>query len=374
MLAVLAIGALVAGSVALSGRDGGPAVTTSAVTTSAVTPAPVPTLAPSTTVVASTSTVPEPSTTTPPPFGEPTSLVVYLTPRGSNSAPDTILVYEVDTGIEHELHLGRDVGWYHAVYDGAGGTVVDGGAVVAVVRGDARVLDDDGAHSWGDAPNGRVAPGPNGGLWLRGLDPPAVELVDAAGARTGRRYPLALGAELFGSMADGRPVVRGADRRAAAIELDGTRTPLDGIPLNPVENSRYIEVRCDAEQKCGAYGHLDDGAVLELGPMHDPSGAPILYRLAPDGPPTAAIIRDETLTLRDPSGAVMPVPVADVDVTGFGPDTFRVGVRFLPDGRGLVVQMRGGLAFVDRAGRVLSQVALGGPTILGVGRAHAWAP
>ena len=174
-------------------------------------------------------------------------------------------------------------------------------------------------------------------------------------------------------MPDGRPVVRGADHHAAAIEPDGTRTPLVGIPERPVESGRYVEIRCDPTQVCTAYAHVDEGTEIALGPTHDGRDGPISYRLAPDGPPTAVGLVWQGLFVLDLRTHVR-VDVLD----GMAPARWlgldEVAVRFLPGGRGLVAQTQRGLAFVDITGRVLAEVPVIGPNLLGIGRAHAWAP
>ena len=371
VVTMLAVGALVAASVARSG-GGGPKATVSTTGVPARTAA--------ATTIADTSSTPTPAPTpetsttlTTLPFGVPTGVVVYLTPHGSGGAPDAIVAYDVDAGTEHVLALGRDIGWYIKALDGAAGTVVEGGGVVVVVDGRPRTIDDSGQNGGLDAPNGRVAPGPDGGIWVRGFEPPALELVDTAGARTGRRYPLVPGAELFGSMADGRPVVRGGDRHAAAIERDGTRTPLAGIPERPVEAGRYVEIRCDETQACTAYAHIDEETAIALGPTFDDLGQPIAYRVAPNGPPVAVSVRSFELYLLD-LRTHTETAVLDGMVQAFWTGGDEVAVRFLPDGRGLVAQTRRGLAFVDASGRVLAEVPRFDSELLGIGRARAWAP
>ena len=299
--------------------------------------------------------------------------MLYLTPlRG---APTEIDAYDLDTGLRHEVGLGTDVGWYVRAVDGAGGLVVDGGAVLAVSHGATRTIDDGGNSDASDSPNGRVAPGPSGGVWVRGFAPPAIELVDATGARTGRRYDLPRGAELFGSMADGRPVVRSEDRRVAVIEPDGSRRPLADNAQAPVEAGRFVEVRCDRQQRCTALAHIDQRTV-DLGSTRSEGGVERRYRFQPDGP-FVAISEGDHLSLRDTTtGAVPPAVVTGVTTAWFGDDDL-MNARFLPGGLGLVAQTDKGLVFIDLTGRTIARIPVeptnmpGGP-LLGVGRARFW--
>ena len=372
---VLGIGAVVVASVASGGPGRDRAAPTSTAATTARTRVPIPTSASPATTDGSTTLV-EPSTSTTAfaalPFGRPTGLVVYLTP--SSGAPSGLLAYDVDRGVVHELDLGRDVGWYLRALDGAGGAVVDGGVVVLVKDGVARPLDVSGSNGIVDGPNGRTAPGPAGGVWVRGFEPPAVELVDASGARTGRRYALPPGAELYGAMDDGRPVVRGDDRVAYAVEPDGTRAPLDGIPIGPVERGRYVEVRCDAAQACTAFAHLG-GDVVALGPTYD-DGGPRAYEIEPDGPYVAVMTGVDLSLLDTRTGHVRPAVVGLMG-GGYGPEP--IPARFLPDGLGLVAQTQRGFVFVGLDGHMIADLSTGaaiipGAALLGVGRAQPWHP
>ena len=194
---VLGLGAVVVASVTMGGHHAdrtAPATTTPTATTAAATAATDTTVP----VGDSASTTAFVSL----PFGRPTGLVVYLTP--SSGGPATLLAYDVDRGIVHDLDLGRDVGWYIRALDGAGGTVIDGGVIVAVHAGVARPLDDTSTRGIVDGPNGRTAPGPNGGIWVRGFNP--WHRAHRLGRRP-HRAPLP------------------APRRGRALRLDGRRAP-----------------------------------------------------------------------------------------------------------------------------------------------------
>ncbi len=338
----------------------------------------------STTTVVASSTTPAPATTTTTsttasvvslPFGEATGLVVYLTPSGG--APDSIRAYDIDTGVVHDVSFGGDIGWYIRAIDGAGGVVVDGGAAVAVGPGGHRTLMAGGPNGINEAPNGRVAAGPSGGVWARGFDPPRIELFDASGAPAGRMYGLPIGAELYGSMADGRPVVRTEDRRVAVIEADGTRTPLADNTLGPVESGRFAEVRCaDDEQPCHVLGHVDD-RTIDLGLTHDAQGVARGFRFQPDGP-FVAVNENGRISLIDSTTGATTSDVAHPTNEGWFGEDDRVPVRFLPGGRGLVASTGFGLELVDLSGTRIAAIYLDGDNgsrqVLGVGYAHPWAP
>ncbi len=306
------------------------------------------------------------------PFGEPTGLVVYLTPTGG--APDSIRAYDVDTGIVHDVSFGGDIGWYIRAIDGAGGAVVDGERAVLLADGEARTIMRGGDGGWEEAPNGRTAPGPDGGLWARGFDPSRLELFDSIGNSTGIVHELAIGSELYGSMADGRPVMRREDRRLAVIEPDGSPTPLADNALSPVEAGRFAEVRCEADQECHVFGHIDD-TTIDFGLTRDADGAARRFRFQPDGPLVAVSVNGQ-ISLIDTSTGNTAADIARAsDQAWFGNDD-QMPVRFLPGGRGLIIPTGYGLDLVDLTGTKITEVSLdmtaGIVNILGVGFAHPW--
>ncbi len=222
--------------------------------------------------------------------------------------------------------------------------------------------------------NGRTAQGPDGGLWARGFDPSRVELFDSLGSSTGVVHEFAIGSELYGSMADGRPVIRREDQHLVVVEPDGSRTPLADNALGPVEAGRFAEVRCEADQECHVFGHLDDTTV-DLGLTRDADGAERRFRFQPDGPLVAVSVNGDISLIDTNTGSTMADVARASDQAWLGDDD-RVPVRFLPGGRGLVVPTGYGLDLVDLSGTKITEVSLdmsaGIVNILGVGFFHPW--
>lgn len=315
------------------------------------------------------------SVLTPLPLGQPTGLVLYLTPRGG--APTSVVAYDVDAAEFHRVDLGRDVGWYIRAVPAGDQVVIDAGEVmVAGTSGVAVVARTaDGAYS--DAPFGRVAPGPAGTVWVRTLEedrPGIVQYEAGSGPTGGAFHELPRGADLYGSMADGRPVVRGADGRVFVVEPDDRRTLLAANALAPVDHGQFAEVRCDDRQACEVIGHLAAGEV-PLGPP-TVNGQRRSFRFQPDGPYVAVAV-ERTLVLLDTRTGTEISLVTRLGPEGYGSDDVLSAVRFLPDGHGLVVDTSTGLVLFDLDGTVVAR--LGSPSenppaggILGVGYARPW--
>jgi len=309
------------------------------------------------------------------PFGKPTHLAVYLTPSGP---PRTMLVYEIDTGRVLDIDLGQDAGWYTRAFDGAGGSVLlDGGVVLRATAEGITQVDQSPAgvgNSFTDAPDGRLAPGPDGRIWLRTLTPPSLVLLDETGTPSTTHYDLPIGADLYGSMADGRPVVRGADKRSIIVERDGRHTPLATGLTTVVEHGQFIETVCDAALRCSHVAHL--GAKKRaLGDVAVGTPGFRSYRLQPDGP-LVATDDGGLLSLLDTDTSVFhPSLLSGVIPSAFGDESLlSSSVMFLPGGVGLAALTNDGLVLLDLSGRVVATIALGpgggpGPPILGIGRA-----
>jgi hypothetical protein len=305
------------------------------------------------------------------PIGSITGIVLYLTPAAG--APTSLIAYDVDRGVGHRIDLGLDVGWYLGAVEGAGGVVLDGGRVLRLAGGGATPLDGRGGAVHADAPFGRVAAGPAGGVWVRQLDPPIVSLIDHDGVPTGVQFDLPLGAELFGSMADGTPVVRGADGGVATVEASGDRPRLAANAVAPVRAGRFAEIRCDAQQACGLVGHVK-GREIPLGPVRQPTGTARAVEFQTNGP-YVAVVEDGRLSLHDTETGRVRHDIVQGVISG--PGGRSSGVRFLPGSAGLAASTSGGIALIGLNGRVRATLPfatadLPGPQLLGAGRATPW--
>jgi hypothetical protein len=300
------------------------------------------------------------------PLGHQSGAFLYLTPfRGG---PFSVQIYELDTGALREVDLGTDVGWYIRAIDMSGAVVVDGGAVLSVQPDGVRSLvneDITGAA----APFGRVASGPGGGVWVRDPVQGKLRLVGLNGQRSGE-YELPVGADLYGSMSDGRPVVRGADQRSYVMDRVGNRALLSSGLTSYVENGKFTETTCDDQQHCATVGHFDtQKRAIPLSPKS-------MVRFDPDGPMIAIVHEDETLSLLngvtgDETSVVMSGHIP------YDP-TFPLAtnVTFLPDGQGLVATTTTGLVLVDQNGTFVTNLAASdgvmGSSVIGSG--HGLAP
>jgi hypothetical protein len=300
------------------------------------------------------------------PLGHETGAFVYLTPSGGG--PFSVQIYELDTGQLREVDLGTDVGWYIRAIDMLGAVVVDGGAVLSVQP--------DGVHSLtsedisgAEARFGRVASGPDGGVWLRDPVQGKLRLVGLNGQRSGE-YDLPVGADLYGSMSDGRPVLRGADQRSYVMDTAGNRALLSSGLTSYVENGKFTETTCDDQQHCATVGHFDTQKRAILLPPRS------MVRFEPDGRMIAIVREDETLSLLNGvTGDEVPVIM-----TGHVPydSTFPLAtnVTFLPDGQGLVATTSTGLVLIDPNGKYVTNLpargGVMGSSVIGTG--HGLAP
>ncbi len=315
------------------------------------------------------------------PFGRDTGLAVYLSPSGGTH--DKLLVYDIDRGRITEVELGRDVGWFVRAIGDLGGVLVDGGDVLRITATEvnAIALAANSTFSYADAPYGRLAPGPGQGTWLRTLSPSGLVLVDEVGKPTGVGYDLPVGVVLYGSMADGRPVVRGADQRSLLIDDDARYVPLADGPTSIVEHGRFIETTCDDALRCSYIAHVDS-TVRTLGPVTTGTNTTLAYRFQPDGP-LIAIVRDRDLSILDVNTGVLRANLLlGIVDNGLGDNglsdngLLTSSVAFLPGGAGLVATTSSGVQLLDVSGHVLATVDLPpsadgtpGPLLLGIGLA-----
>jgi hypothetical protein len=281
------------------------------------------------------------------PFGSPTGAMLYLPPQ--DGGPFGLGVYNVDTGTLTNVALGTDVGGFFKVLDGPGGVYVDGVNILRLgARGNA-VIGNSESYGSGPSPNGRLALGPDGLMWLRDVGGERLVLLDVAGL-TDREYSLPRGADLIGSMADGRPVVRGSDQRSYVIEVSGVRSLLSSGITSFVDHGRFTETSCDDQQHCTTVGHIDG----QKRGINLPSDVNVVFQ--PDGDWLALVHPDETLSLLngltgDEINARIPEHVPYIPSGNYGPYGNSVAnVRFLPHGVGLVVGTPINIAFIDMDG------------------------
>ena len=314
----------------------------------------------------------------PRPFGRDTGLVAYLAPVGGTQ--DRLLVYDIDRGRVSEVDLGRDVGWFVRAIGDLGGVLVDGGDVLRITATEVNAVALAATSNFSYfAPYGRLAPGPGQGTWLRTLSPSGLVLLDEVGKPTGVGYDLPVGAVLYGSLADGRPVVRGADQRSLVIDNDASHVPLADGPTSLVEHGRFIETTCDDALRCSYIAHVDS-TVRMLGPVTTGTDTTLAYRFQPDGP-LVAIVRDRELSILDvDTGELHANLLYGIVDNGFGDNglgdngLLTSSVAFLPGGTGLVAATSSGVQLLDLSGHVLATVDLppdgpSGPLLLGIGLA-----
>jgi hypothetical protein len=298
------------------------------------------------------------------PLGHKTATFLYLTP--ASGAPTSVQIYDIDTGGLRQLDLGTDVGWYVRAIDMAGGVVVDGGAVVRVEETGVKTVGSSEEISGAAAPFGRVANARDGGVWVRDVALGKLQLMGRDGQR-GIEYDLPLGADLYGSMSDGRPVVRGADQRSYVIDKAGTRSLLSSGLTSYVEHGKFTETTCDDQQNCVTVGHFDtQKRAILLSPKS-------MVRFDPGGPMIAIVQEGETLTLLNGvTGDVIPVVMSGH--IPFDP-TFPLAtnVTFLPDGQGLIATTSTGHVLIDQNGAFVTNLPLGlmGSSVLGTGHGLA---
>jgi hypothetical protein len=300
------------------------------------------------------------------PFGRETGAFLYLTPSGG--APTAFQIYNVDTGDVQEISFGSDIGWYLRAIDMSGAVVLDGGAVLAVKSDDIRTLTKFASASVSLDIFGRVASGPDGGVWVRDPTRGTLQLFGPSGP-IGDEYDLPIGADLYGSMSDGRPVLRGADLRSYVMDRLGTRRLLSSGLTSYVENGRYTETTCDDQQHCETVGHFDTQKRAMTLPVAS------MVRFQAGGPLIAIVREDESLSLLNGvTGEEVPVAMTE-HVPYDSTFPLATNVTFLPDGHGLVASTSSGLVLIDTAGNVMARLAsLRGVMGTVIGAGHGFTP
>jgi hypothetical protein len=296
------------------------------------------------------------------PFGRPIGAFLYLTPTGG--APTSFQMYEVDTGELREISFGTDIGWYIQALDLPGAVVLDGGAVISVKSDGVGTFVDASNISSSDDIFGHIARGPDNGLWVRNAARGKLQLFGPAGA-LGEEYDLPIGAYLYGSMSDGRPVLRGADQRSYTMDKLGTRGLLSAGLTSYVENGRYTETTCDDQQRCETVGHFDTQKRAMTLPMKS------MVRFQPEGPLIAVVREDESLSLLNGvTGEEVSVTMTE-HVPYDSSFPLATNVTFLPDGNGLVASTSSGLVLIDSDGNVVARLpnmgGVMGTSVIGAG-------
>jgi hypothetical protein len=300
------------------------------------------------------------------PFGAVTGTALYLPTNG----PGEVLIYDIDTGVRQRVELPG--GYFQRALEGPGGVYVDGsvggGGVVRVGPAEVTRVGSSADQFGGWVGLGVLAaPGPDGLLWLHDKPSERLMLIDEQGP-VGPEFSLPKDADLIGSMADGRPVVRGADMRSFIVETTGARSPLGSGTTSFVDHGRYTETVCDRVQRCTTSGHIDGLAK----PIALPSAAQATFQ--PDGT-WAAVVRDQggKLTLLNAAtGEEREVDVSRTQYFG-GPawlaGGFDSSAFFLPNGLGLAVVSDFSVSFVDMNGHTVGSVRLSsdGSRIAGIG-------
>jgi hypothetical protein len=296
------------------------------------------------------------------PFGRVTGAFLYLTPTGG--APTSFQMYEVDTGEVRKVSLGTDIGWYVRAVDLPGAVVLDGGAVISVRSDGVGTFVDASSSSGFDDIFGHVASGPDNGLWVRNVERAKLQLFGVGGP-LGDEYDLPIGAYLYGSMSDGRPVVRGADQRSYVMDKLGTRRLLSSGLTSYVENGRYTETTCDDQQRCETVGHFDTQKRAMTLP------AKSMVRFQPGGPLIAVVREDGSLSLLNGfTGEEVSVTMTE-HVPYDSTFPLATNVTFLPDGNGLVASTSSGLMLIDSDGNVVARLpdtgGVMGKSVIGAG-------
>jgi hypothetical protein len=182
-------------------------------------------------------------------------------------------------------------------------------------------------------------------------------------------YDLPVGADLYGSMSDGRPVVRGADQRSYVMDRVGNRALLSSGLTSYVENGKFTETTCDDQQHCATVGHFDtQKRAIPLSPRS-------MVRFDPDGPMIAIVHEDGMLSLLN-GVTGDEVPVVMSNRIPYDPAfPLATNVTFLPDGHGLVATTTTGLVLIDHNGTFVTSLPTSGgvmgSSVIGTGHGLA---
>jgi hypothetical protein len=313
------------------------------------------------------------------PFGTPTDAVAYL--GSADGGPFSLQVYDIDRGTVRGIDLGGDAGWITRTVDVADAVLVDGGEVVRVDgQGQATTIAATGAYGLDNAPPGRIVPGPFGGAWVRMFHPDGLALLDSAGHPVGEkqrdgsdRIPVGSGADLIGTSATGRPVIRAPDGSTRVVADDGTTTSLSSDPTGVVDAGRYASRHCPLgpAAACELVLHGDGPDAVVPPDLIDGRLQDVVVLFQPGGH-WVAVVDGQSLNMWNPLTKARRVGAVD-SISRFSRDM--PAVAFLPSGIGLIASTSSGLVFVSTEGGVVGtpfEVAgsLEPPVLLGVGRRH----
>jgi hypothetical protein len=169
--------------------------------------------------------------------------------------------------------------------------------------------------------------------------------------------------------------VRSLDLRSWIIEPSGERSLLSEWPTSGVDHGRFTATACDDKQLCSktayveGYGSLPDIPLLDA-VVFEPDGPRVAFY---DGPGLTIfnVQTSDRLIIDDPAVRA-GVALRSVGGQSFS-DRFTLpgpNLRFLPNGRGMVVGTSVGMLFVDPQGKTIASarfLATDTATVLGIG-------
>jgi hypothetical protein len=303
------------------------------------------------------------------PFGVETGLVVYWQRPEIDGL--RLYAYELDSGINHRVDVEPE--FLASTGIPLGSSIVLAGFGVRQMTAGGFV---DLVEAADQAPPSSppFAAGPGATIWLRTAD--SIVLLDEA-RRPLETIALPASTQLYGSDADGRPIVLAPDERSWVITADGRRVPLSSGRTTWVDRGRYVELTCDEVQQCrtvavGPAGAVPIDAVPSPGSSHE-------FAFADDGSSMTILTGDDrtSITRIDlATGTATPIDVGTDELACCSTD-WGVGTTVLPlpHGQGYAVSSARGLRLVDASGTYVGVAPIaadGGAQVLAIGYATSW--
>jgi hypothetical protein len=304
------------------------------------------------------------------PMGGETGLVVYWQRYEGDRMQ--LHAYDLDTGVDHRIDIGPDFNGWAATQ--LGSSMVFGGSGVQqlTTQGFVELVDATASAGFADTPP--FAPGPGATIWIQSES--GLTLVDEA-RQVLEEIPVTPSVLMYGSTADGRPVVRGPDERSSIVAADGTFAPLSTGRTTWVDRGRYVETTCETPVRCRSLAVGPNGPV----PIEAVPAADVAYEFAfADDGSSMTIVdsRQRSISLVDlATGTIGAVEILAGEFSCCA-TSWGVGrtVIALPGGLGYAVSTVRGMRLVDRAGALVAAVPLPGlegqSQILGIGRGTGW--